>query len=78
MAGGGWTGTGVSDAHLPAQGPRVVLQGSADPHLAWEMIHTLEDSRPPAPAPERGDLESIQAAPGTFPSPTAQRITLQR
>lgn len=37
-----------------------------------------EDRRPPAPAPNRGDLESIQAASGRFPSPSAQRITVQR
>ena len=52
MAGGGWAGTGVSNAHLPAQVPCVVLQGSADPHLAWERIHTLRTDVPPSQPPK--------------------------
>ena len=37
-----------------------------------------EDRCPTTPDPDRGDLESIPAASGRFPSPTAQRITLPR
>lgn len=51
MGGGGWTGTGVSNAHLPAQVWCVVLRGSPDPHLAWERSHTLKTDIPQLQTP---------------------------